>query len=113
VSKYGAYALSEGLFTLLVLAGTALLVGARLRLAGEARGLWLAAGLAFGAAYFVRYAGLFLVVGLGLLLLRHLAARDRRLARGYGLALAVASVPVLLGVARNLVLVGTWQGGNE
>jgi len=56
---------------------------------------------------------LFLVVGLGVLCVRHLAARHREAARGYGLAIAVAGVPVLLGVARNLVLVGTWQGGNE
>ena len=77
VSKYGADALSEGLFTLLVLVGAALLVSARLHSAGETRRLWLAAGLAFGAAYFVRYAGLFLVVGLGVLCVRHLAARHR------------------------------------
>jgi hypothetical protein len=113
VSKYGGSALSEGLFTLVVMVGAALLVSAQMRPPGEGGRLWLAAGVAFGAAYFVRYAGLFLVVGLGVVCVRHLAARDHRVARGYAIALAGAGVAVLLGVVRNLVLVGRWQGGNE
>jgi hypothetical protein len=113
VSKYGGSALSEGLFTLLVMVGAALLVSARLRSRAGEGPLWLAAGLAFGAAYFVRYAGLFLVIGLAVVCVRNLAARDHRAARGYAAAFAVAGVAVLLGVVRNLVLVGNWQGGNE
>src|SRR6185295_238489 len=55
VTKHGATAMSDSLFTLLVLAGGALLVGASLRTTQGGRWMWLGVGLAFGAAYFVRY----------------------------------------------------------
>ena len=113
VTKHGATAMSDSLFTLLVLAGAALLVDASLKPGEGRRWTWLGVGLAFGAAYFVRYAGLFLAIGLALLLVRHLLARDRALLRGYALALTVAGAAVAVGVARNLVLVGSWQGGNQ
>jgi hypothetical protein len=75
--------------------------------------VWVAAGLAFAAAYLVRYAGLFFIVGLGFLTLRHIAGRNRELARGHAIALGVALFAVLIVVGRNMVLVGNWRGRDE
>jgi hypothetical protein len=113
VNEYGLAALSEPLFMVLVLLGVAALVQARSH--GSAGGLryWAAAGLAIGASYFVRYAGLFFIVGLAPVMLRHLLARERLLASGHAVALAVATVFVLLGIVRNFLLVGNWRGRDE
>jgi hypothetical protein len=109
VIKFGAAAMSEALFMLVVLLGVALLVVARLH-ADSSRGWrWAAAGLALGAGYWVRYAGLFFVLGLAVLVIRHLVGSDRSQAKGYVVAAAVACGAVLLGMARNLVFVGNWQ----
>ncbi len=113
VSEFGSAALSEALFMFLALLGVSALAGARLRGHDGGVRLWVAAGIAFGAAYFVRYAGLFFVVGLSLLLARHLMARDRLLARGHAIALAVAGAIVAVGVVRNILLVGNWRGRDE
>jgi hypothetical protein len=113
VTKYGASAMSEALFTLLVLAGAALLVKASLDSGRGWSAAWLAAGLAFGAASFVRYAGLFFVAALALLMARHLLARRGPLARGYASALVVAGAAALVESARSLLLVGNLQGGAE
>ena len=113
VSEYSAAALSEPLFMLLALAGIAALVGARLRENNGSLRHWLFAGLAFGATYFVRYAGLFFIVGLALMTIRHLVARERLLARGHAMALAVACAFVMTGIARNMLLVGNWRGRDE
>jgi hypothetical protein len=113
VTKHGATAMSDSLFTLLVLAGAALLVGASLRAPEHRRSAWVGVGCAFGAAYFVRYAGLFLVFGVALLFVRHLLSRDRALIQGYALALVVGSATVAIGIARDLILVGNWLGGNQ
>jgi hypothetical protein len=112
VTEYGARALTEPLFMLLILGGTAMLVNARLHQGKVSPWLWLAVGLAFGLAYFVRYAGLFLVLGLAVLCAHSLLARHRLLARGQAISFAVASIPVLIGITRNLMLVGDWRGGN-
>jgi hypothetical protein len=110
---FGASAFSEALFTFIVLLGVALLVAARLH-ADTSRGWrWAAAGLALGAAYGVRYAGLFFVLGLAVLVIRHLLASNRLQAKGYAVALTVAGAAVLAGMARNILLVGNWRGGNE
>src|SRR5215472_4779089 len=90
VIDFGAAAMSEALFTLVVLLGVALLVAARLR-ADSSRGWhWAAAGLALGAGYWVRYAGLFFVLGLAVLVIRHLVGSDRSQAKGFVVAAAVA-----------------------
>jgi len=107
VVEYAASLNSEALFTCVTLLGVALLVRARLE-PDPRSWLWLAAGLAFGATYFVRYAGLFWLIGLALITFRHVLDRNRRLVTGYGIALLTASVFVLAGVARNIVLVGNW-----
>jgi hypothetical protein len=112
VIQFGATALSEALFTFVVLLGLALLLTAQRR-PGFAAWLWVAAGLAFGGAYLVRYAGLFFVIGLAFLVVRHLISSQRSLARGHALAFGAASIPVLAGMARNVALVGDWRGGND
>ena len=112
VNEYSSAALSESLFMFLALSGIAALVAARLRNGGALR-YWLLAGFAFGAAYFVRYAGLFFIVGLALVTARHLATRERLLVTGHAIALAVASAFVMAGVARNMLLVGNWHGRDE
>src|SRR2546430_2092656 len=93
IIRYGVSALSEALFTLLVLLGVALLVAARIQPNTSRpwgwRWQWAAAGLAFGTAYWVRYAGLFFVLGLAVLVLRPLAATDHSRAKGYALAVTV------------------------
>jgi hypothetical protein len=113
VCEYCAAALSEPLFMLLALLGVAALVRARSE--GSSAGLryWVAAGLALGAAYFVRYAGLFFIVGLGLVLIRHSMSRQRSLVRGHAIALAVAGLFVAAGITRNMLLVGNWRGRGE
>jgi hypothetical protein len=113
IIDFGASALSEALFTFVVLLGVALLVAARLH-ADTSRGWrWAAAGLALGAAYWVRYAGLFFVLGLAVLVIRHLVASNRLQAKGYAVAVTVAGAAVLAGMARNILLVGNWQGTIE
>jgi Dolichyl-phosphate-mannose-protein mannosyltransferase len=109
VIAYGASVSSEPLFTCVALLGVALVVSARLD-ADASAWRWAAAGLAFGLAYVVRYAGLFFVLGLALVAIWHLLASNRALAKGYAIAFFVASIIVLAGVARNIVLVGDWAG---
>ena len=82
--EYGTSAMSEALFTFVVLSGVALVVAARLDTDGS-QWRWAAAGLCFGAAYFVRYSGLFFVLGFALVLIRHLLASNRALAKRYAI----------------------------
>jgi len=112
VIEYGAAAMSEALFTFTVLSGVALVIAAQLD-AESGRWRWATAGLVLGAAYFVRYAGLFFVLGFAFVIIRQFFASNRALAKGYAIAFCIASVIVLAGVARNIVLVGNWRGGNE
>ena len=113
VNEYSSAALSEPLFMFLTLLGIAALVAARLPGNGGGLRYWLVAGLALGATYFVRYAGLFFIVGLALLMIRHLVTRERLLAKGHAIALAVASAFVMAGIARNMLLTGNWHGRDE
>ena len=109
--QFAVTASTEMTFTLLVTGGAALLW--RARKAGQGVRWWIASGVAFGAAYHVRYAGLFLIVGLFGLAARHVLSRRRPLILGYGVAAATASLFVAVGMARNILLVGNWRGGNE
>ena len=109
---FASTASTEMLFTALLLCGAAMLLRAHTS-DGPAYGAWLGAGLAFGAAYHVRYAGIFLVLALGVVAARHLIAGRRAPFTGYVLTGATASAAVLAGIARNVMLVGNWRGGNE
>lgn len=113
VVEFGSAVLSEALCTMCMLAGVALLLRAGRFPVRTAWPIWVAAGAAFAAAYFARYAGLFFIVGLGLLTLRHIASRNRELARGHAIALGVALCAVLAVIGRNMSLVGNWRGRDE
>lgn len=103
--------LSEALFTLLVTGAVLGLVLAD-RTAAHRRASLLA-GIALGLSVWVRYAGLFVVVGTAvaltaLLLLR----RDRRAAERLAITVGVAAPLVGALLARNAVVAGSWRGGN-
>lgn len=105
----GTKVASDAPFVALTLLGVWLLV-----VAGRERWVhWVLAGLAFGVAYTMRYAGMFFVVALMLIVARYAMVGDWRRARRYGVTTLIALAFVLGGVARNLVLVGNWRGGNE
>jgi hypothetical protein len=112
VVEYGAAAMSEALFTFAVLSGVAMVVAARLNADGS-QWRWIAAGLVFGAAYFVRYAGLFFVLGFALVLIRQFFVSNRALSKRYAITFFMASVIVLAVVVRNYILVGNWRGGHQ
>ena len=104
---------SDALFTALTLLGIGLLLLARRNAGKGSTWGWVAAGVAFALAYVVRYAALFFIVGLALVVARHLFLSNRVLAKRHAIALTVAGVAALGGIARNVVLVGNWRGGNE
>ena len=113
VIKLGTNVASDAFFTFLALLGVALLVSARRQTVQRSAWRWVAAGVAFGMAYVVRYAGMFFVIGLALLVLLHWYLSERGLAKRFALAFAVAGAATLMGIARNITLVGNWRGGNE
>jgi len=106
VVEFGDSALSEAPFALCVLLGAALLLQAGDATGRRARLRWAGAGAAFAAAYTIRYAGLFFIVGLAVLTLRHALTRHPMRARGHAIALGVSLVPVVVVIARNFALVG-------
>ena len=65
-----------------------------------------------GLSYWVRYAGLFLLAGVGVFHLMQLARRRDRPALQALLSLAVAAAIIGAGFVRNQLLVGSWKGGN-
>ena len=75
---------------------------------------WIIAGLTLaGLSYWVRYAGLFLIAALVLyVVLRFIRHRPRVGASELYAALIPVGLAAAL-MARNLLLVGTWKGGNE
>jgi hypothetical protein len=111
---YAGSVSSEPLFTLLFLASVTAALGAE-RAESERRLalLALASGACAGASYWVRYAGLLVIAGLGVALgTLFLVRRTRRALQTLLLTMMAAVVPVALGFARNLRLTSTWQGGN-
>jgi dolichyl-phosphate-mannose-protein mannosyltransferase len=78
------------------------------------RWTWTIAGLVLaGLSYWIRYAGLFLIAALVLYLgLRFLRLRDRlHAAELFATLLPIGLAGALM--ARNVLLVGTWKGGNS
>jgi hypothetical protein len=113
--NFSTAAVSESLFVFLFTAAIAALIwawwGAQ---RPRAQLLWTIVGLTLaGLSYWVRYAGLFLIIALVLfVVLRYVWLRPRV---GVG-ELFAALIPVgVAGVlmARNELLVGTWKGGNN
>jgi len=109
-----ASAVSEALFTALSLSAVALLALALRRC--EAKKSWvacaIAAGLALGCADWVRYAGLLFWVGISAAGIAMLLSNRRNTARPVLLTGAVAALPIFAQALRNIVLVGSWRGGN-
>jgi hypothetical protein len=111
---YAGTVSTEPLFTLLFVASVTAALGAEGAESERSMALLsLAAGLAAGLSYWVRYAGLLAIAGLGFALGTLLVVRrTRRALQTLVLTMGAALVPVALGFARNLRLTGTWQGGN-
>jgi hypothetical protein len=111
---YAGSVSSEPLFTLLFLAAiTAALWAERAESERRLALLALATGVSAGSSYWVRYAGLLVIAGFGVALgVLFLVRRTRRALQTLLLTMTAAVVPVAFGVARNLRLTGTWQGGN-
>ena len=75
--------------------------------------LQLGGAALIAAAFYLRYAGLFLLAAVGAFYAgRWLATRSPRAGQALA-ALSLASVLVGAALWRNYVLVGTWKGGNE
>jgi hypothetical protein len=106
--------LTEPLFTLLFFAAlTIALAAERAESLRAMVQLSLAAGLTAGLSYWVRYAGLLVVAGLGVALgTLFIVRRTRRAFLALALTMAATVLPVALGLSRSLRLTGTWQGGN-
>jgi hypothetical protein len=107
--------LSDPSFTFIVLAAMMLLVTTLE--AAETGQRWVesaaAAGILLGLAYWFRYAGLFIFIGVcanaGLLL----ALRRLRDLRPLLLTCSVAAAAIGAEMLRNVILVGSWEGGNN
>ena len=113
--EFSAAAMSESMFVFVFTAAiVALIVGwgdfqnTRFRMPWAIVGLTLA-----GLSYWIRYAGLFLIIALVL----HVGLRFFRLRHRIGASgLYAALIPIGLAgalMARNVLLVGNWKGGNE
>ena len=114
---YAASVLSEPAFTMAVLGGLTLLIAACDAGAADRSGAQLLravlAGIALGLAYWLRYAGLFILLGILVCAPLALLARSRRVAARLLLAGAAGLGVAALGMLRNQLLVGSWRGGNN
>lgn len=110
-TKYPLMVLSESAFTAVTTAAVVAIMASEQRAQRGALRLAIGFGLV-GVAYWVRYAGLLLFASvLGYALLIASVRRDRRSL----VTLAWCALPLAIigaGVARNLALTDTWQGGN-
>ncbi len=105
---------TESLFTALSLGAIALLARCLIRPGSAKPAVWTAAGagLLMGIAYYVRYAGIFLFAAITLLLIYLVIRRYRAQAAGVGMAMAVGIALVAPLIWRNILLTGSWKGGN-
>jgi predicted small integral membrane protein len=110
---YAGAVMTEALFTVTALSGVALLLRARRTSENGFPTAWVLAGIVIGLSYHVRYAGLFFVIGLFVLLALRLTIDGYPAFRRYGVAAMTAALTALPSVVRNLWLVGNWRGGNE
>jgi hypothetical protein len=111
---YAGTVSSEPLFTLLFVAAVLCTLCAERALdERRAASFAAAAGLLAGLSYWVRYAGLLVIAGLGVALgTLFLVRRSRRSLLTLVRTMAAALVLVAVGFARNVRLTGSWQGGN-
>lgn len=113
--SFSTAVLSDSFFVFLFTAAIAALIwawwGAK---HPRAQLLWTIAGLTLaGLSYWVRYAGLFLIVALILfVVLRYLRLQHRAgISEFYAALIPLGLAGILM--ARNVLLVGTWRGGND
>jgi hypothetical protein len=108
-AMFATAVLTESLFTAVSLAGIVLLLP---RPDASPGGGWriAAGGLLVGVGYHVRYAGLFFAAALHVWALREVRRGASR--RAWLGALALCDAVAGAVVARNLLLTGTWMGGN-
>jgi hypothetical protein len=106
--------LSEAVFTFAILCALALLMGevAGPHAKAPRTGMAIAAGLAFGLSYWLRYAGLFVVLGLLPVAVLAWTMHRRSAVRPTLIAFCVAGLIMAGGMVRNILLMGTWRGGN-
>jgi MFS family permease len=113
-AAFASSVMSEASFTLAVLAGLGL-VAMALPLRDGARGSLLpavAGGLLLGLSYWLRYAGLFMLLGLLAVAAWAWVTGRRSLHRPVLVAFAAGACIVLPGMLRNVMLTESWRGGN-
>ncbi len=104
--RFAISILTESLFTAIVLGAAVALLAARGPFSS------VLAGFLVGASFWVRYAGLFIVLGAGLFfVLSWILARRRDFAHGL-ITMGIASLMTGSIMLRNFLLTGTWKGGN-
>jgi hypothetical protein len=112
VAHYATTVLAETLFAAIILAALVLLIRAEAAPVEGGRSSLILAYLLVGLSCWVRYAGLFFVLAFHAEAALRIRRNCERLAlRIASLLLCDAIVGSLL--ARNIVLTGTWRGGNE
>lgn len=111
LGKFTSRGIAEAVFMGAITLGGLLLAGNSDQKNATARAAL--AGVIIGLSYHLRYAGLFVLVGLmGVAALSWLLGRRDRF-RQYALAATVAGCIMAAGLLRNILLVGNWRGGNE
>ena len=105
---------TESLFTALSLGAIAILIGYLIRPVSNKPtiGMPVAAGLLIGTAYYVRYAGIFLFASVALLLIYLLIKKQKAQVLSLVISLTVAVLLVAPLIWRNILLTGSWKGGN-
>ncbi len=107
-AMFGASIRPEGVFTAVILAACVLML--EHPSAPPPTRIFAAAAL-FGAAYWIRYAGLFFVIAFNLYCCARIIRDGGRRWRWVA-GIAIADLLVLSGIARNVVLAHSWRGGN-
>lgn len=113
VARWATTALTEMVFAAAVTAGVVCLALPRRRESSATTAHALVAGLLFGLSYYLRYAGVFIVVGVAAATIVIGLRRDRLRFRQCAIATLVSGVVVAPWLIRNIFVVGDWRGGAE
>jgi hypothetical protein len=112
VAEFSASILSEGLFTALVFLGVTLLIFSE-RTSGRRARITVVSGMALiGLSYWVRYAALLIVAGLVVYSCWLAVTRQRRFWLWLS-SMALCLAIIAPGMIRNVLVAGTWRGGNN
>lgn len=113
ISRWTTTASTEMAFTAIITAGVLWLALPGRDKSSPTIAEALLAGLLIGLSYYVRYAGLFLLVGLGATTIVAFLRSGRPQFRQYGVATLVSGALMAAGLIRNMLVVGTWRGGEK